>query len=65
MTELATAIKALERMRDAEGYLTLDRDQANYLIFLLWDVHESAPKDLRFAALDLLGSLDQEHEEAI
>jgi hypothetical protein len=31
MNELAQAIRALERMRDTDGTLSLDRDQATYL----------------------------------
>lgn len=61
---LSDAIKALERMRDSEGYLTLDRDQANYLIFLLWDIFDSKPRDIQFAVLDLLGTLPGEREES-
>jgi hypothetical protein len=62
---LYKAIKALEALRDSDGTLVLNHDQASYLFYLLWDVFETGAKDLEFASLDLLGVISDEKERAV
>lgn len=62
-------IKALRRAIDEEGHLHLDRQQALYLQFFLYELweHESELRDcasLKYAALDLLGTLPDGREES-
>lgn len=54
---LFDVIAALKRCMDSDGALRLDRDQTNYLLFLFYEIAEGDGAAMKFAQLDLLGSL--------
>lgn len=61
MDALISALKAC--IHDEQ--LTLDRTQTMYLFFWLYALAEGDGAAMKFAQLDLLGSLGGEREEAI